>query len=256
MAFCRDPNRQFDANFGLGSLLRRRPTSGYLLLASVATVLLLGLFKYLPPILHAGQTPWQAGLAEYLIMPVGMSFWTFQAISYLMDVYREEDIDPSLLEFCLYMAFWPTVFSGPVCRVPDMLPQFRKEPTFSWNDISSGGARVVQGLFMKMVLAQLLGVGLSQGQGVIAGFDRIKSGWGGLDVWFLGIGFGFMLFFDFAGYSQMVIGTARLFGIGLAENFNRPFLSTTPSSFLDALAHVAIVLDSRLRLLASCGGAA
>ena len=213
-------------NFSIGSLLRKRPTTGYLWLGIITNALLLGFFKYLPPILSTGGTgSWQHDLAGHIIMPVGMSFWTFQGLSYLFDIYREEEIHPSLLEFALYMAFWPTVFSGPVCRMPDMLPQFRQEPALSSTNISVGALRVIQGLFMKFVLAQLLA------PGVAAGFDRLKSGWGGLDVWLLGIGFGFLLFFDFAGYSLMVIGVARLFGIQIAENFDRPFLSATPSKF-------------------------
>ena len=219
-------------NFALGSLLRRHLTIGYLWLGISLNVLLLGFFKYLPPFLDGGWiVSWQPDFLRHVIMPIGISFWTFQGLSYLFDVYREEELDPSLLEFCLYMAFWPTVLSGPVCRLPDMLPQFRAEPAFSWDNISAGALRVIQGLFMKMFLAQLLGSGVTEGAGVVAGFDQMKSGWGGIDVWLLGIGFGFQLFFDFAGYSYMVIGTARLFGIQLPENFNRPFLSTTPSIF-------------------------
>ena len=84
---------------------------------------------------------------------------------------------------------------------------------------------------MKVVLAQLLATGFNAGEGVAAGFDQIARGWGGLDVWLLAIGFGFQLFFDFAGYSHIVIGTARLFGILLEENFNRPYFSATPSLF-------------------------
>jgi alginate O-acetyltransferase complex protein AlgI len=78
---------------------------------------------------------------------------------------------------------------------------------------------------MKFVLAQLLADGITDG------FDHIKAGWGGVDVWLLGIGFGFLLFFDFGGYSHMVIGAARIFGIRVPENFNYPFFSTTPSIF-------------------------
>jgi alginate O-acetyltransferase complex protein AlgI len=164
-------------------------------------------------------------------MPVGISFWTFQGLSYLLDVYREEELDPSLLEFCLYMAFWPTVLSGPVCRLPSMLPQFRAAVGFSRDNFYAGARRVIQGLWMKMVLAQILGFGLRPGEGVIGGFDQVQEEWGGVDVWLLAIGFGFQLFFDFAGYSHMVIGTARIFGIRLAENFDRPYFSTTPSIF-------------------------
>ncbi len=66
-------------------------------------------------------------LLETNIFPIGISFWTFQALSYLFEVYREEDVDPTLLEFCLYMAFWPTVLQGPICRMSSMLPQFRQD---------------------------------------------------------------------------------------------------------------------------------
>jgi D-alanyl-lipoteichoic acid acyltransferase DltB (MBOAT superfamily) len=219
-------------NFAWGARLRRRMTFGCLWSGVGLNVLLLGFFKYLPPVLQTiatGGRPLE--LAQNIIMPVGMSFWTFQGLSYLFDIYREEEMDPSLVEFCLYMAFWPVVFAGPVCRMPDMLPQFRRKPVFSWDDISVGSLRIIQGVFMKMFVATILGGGLVAGQGVAAGFDQMTGGWGGVDIWLLGIGFGFLLFFDFAGYSHIVIGTARLFGIQLPENFNRPFLSTTPSIF-------------------------
>ena len=129
------------------------------------------------------------------------------------------------------MAFWPTVLAGPVCRLGNLLPQFRKQPAFSSADISAGAFFLIQGLFMKLFLAPLLASGLRPNEGVNAGFDRIGGGWGAMDVWFLGVGFGFLLFFDFAGYSHIVIGTARLFGIRLPDNFDRPFLSPTPSIF-------------------------
>jgi alginate O-acetyltransferase complex protein AlgI len=219
-------------NFAWGVVLRRRMTSGCLWLGVGLNIVLLGFFKYLPPILETiGTSSWHLDLARHILMPVGISFWTFQGLSYLFDTYREEEMEPSLLEFCLYMAFWPVVFAGPVCRMPEMLPQFRRQPVFSWSDVSEGSLRLIQGVFMKMFLAQLLVSGLVAGQGVGAGFDQMKSGWGGLDIWLLGIGFGFLLFFDFAGYSNIVIGTARLFGIQLPENFDRPFLSKTPSIF-------------------------
>ena len=218
-------------NFSIGSLLHRRLNARYLWLGILVNIALLGFFKYLPPILAATGTGSQSEFARHILMPVGISFWTFQGLSYLIDVYLEEEIDPSLLEFCLYMAFWPTVLLGPVCRLPKMLPQFRRAPAFSWDDLSAGAVGVLQGAFMKMYLAQFLASGWSRGGGVTAGFDQIASGWGGLDVWLLGIGYGFQLFFDFAGYSLMVIGIARVFGIEIAQNFDRPFLSTTPAVF-------------------------
>ena len=219
-------------NYIWGSVLRHRPTPLFLCIGVGLNLLLLGFFKYLPPLIEAvPASSWQLDLLREVAMPLGISFWTFQALSYLFDIYREEELDPSLPEFCLYMAFWPTVVSGPVCRLPRMLTQFRQAYAFNWDDISTGTLRLIQGLIMKFVLAQVLAAGLSPGEGINAAFDRGNGSWGGADVWFLAIGFGFQLFFDFAGYSHMVIGAARLLGIRLEENFDRPYLSTTPSLF-------------------------
>ena len=73
----------------------------------------------------AGREP-GLGFLHQFVRPIGVSFWTLQALSYLFDIYREEELDPSLLEFCLYMAFWPTVLAGPICRLSSLLPQFRR----------------------------------------------------------------------------------------------------------------------------------
>src|SRR5437667_2082297 len=219
-------------NYTWGCALRRKATAPRLWIGIALNLLPLAFFKYLPVLLELGPAgSWEYDLGRQIVLPVGMSFWTFQGLSYLFDIYFEEELDPSLLEFCLYMAFWPTVLSGPICRLPSMLPQFRQLSPFGWDDLSAGSLRFVQGVIMKFVLAQILGSGWQPGEGIAAGFDQIKGGWGGVDVWLLGIGFGFLLFFDFAGYSHMVIGTARIFGIRLQENFDRPLLSTTPSMF-------------------------
>jgi alginate O-acetyltransferase complex protein AlgI len=219
-------------NYICGYALRRKVTAPRLWIGVVLNLLPLAFFKYLPVLLELGPAgAWQYDLGRQIIMPLGMSFWTFQGLSYLFDIYFEEKLDPSLLEFCLYMAFWPTVASGPICRLPSMLPQFRQFSPLSWDDLSAGGLRFIQGVMMKFVLAQILGSGWLPGEGITAGFDQMKGGWGGGDVWLLAIGFGFLLFFDFAGYSHMVIGIARIFAIRLPENFDRPFLSSTPSIF-------------------------
>ena len=219
-------------NYTCGCALRRKVTAPRLWIGIALNLLPLAFFKYLPVLLEFGPAgSWQYDLGRQIILPVGMSFWTFQGLSYLFDLYFEEESDPSLLEFCVYMAFWPTVLSGPICRLPSMLPQFRQLSPFSWDDLSTGSLRIIQGVMMKFVLAQILASGWQPGGGINAGFDQMKGGWGGVDVWLLGMGYGFLLFFDFAGYSHMVIGTARIFGIRVAENFDRPFLSTTPSIF-------------------------
>jgi alginate O-acetyltransferase complex protein AlgI len=217
-------------NYALGILLRRKPSVGRLWLGIALNVTLLATFKYVPPFaLLLPASSFSSTLAN-VVLPVGISFWTFQALSYLFDLYREEELDPSLAEFLLYMAFWPTVLSGPICRLSSLLPQFRAPFKPTAEDVRCGLDRICIGLFMT-ALGQILGGGLHAGQGVDGMFDSSRPGLTGPDVWCLAIGYGFELFFNFAGYTHMVIGAARLFGFRLDENFDRPYLSTTPSEF-------------------------
>lgn len=215
-------------NYFLGAHLKRHITQGRLWVAIGFNLTLLGTFKYLPELANSSLSFGALHSLRQFVLPLGISFWTFQALSYLFDLYREEELNPSLLEFCLYMAFWPTVISGPICRLSNMLPQFRGEKPRSWNDYGIGLRRIGIGFFM-LGVAQLLADGLAPGQGINAGFKRMDMHWSALDAWILAVGYGFQLFMDFAGYTHLVIGAARLFGFELQENFHRPYLSTSPS---------------------------
>jgi alginate O-acetyltransferase complex protein AlgI len=215
------------ANYFLGQRLKRRTTPSFLWACVAINCLFLGVFKYLPQAWAGVST----GFFAKIMLPVGISFWTFQALSYLFDIYRGEELDPSLPEFLLYMAFWPTVLSGPIARLGEMLPQFRAIPNAGWKQVAMGVRRVITGLFLKVGLAQLMASGIRPGEGVDFAFDGMTQQWGGLDVWFLALGYGLQLYFDFAGFSHIVIGAAQLFGISLPENFDDPYLSRTPSEF-------------------------
>jgi alginate O-acetyltransferase complex protein AlgI len=217
-------------NYWLGGFLRSKPSQGRLWLGLGANLLLLGFFKYIPQMARAAPPSSSMNRLGHLALPLGLSFWTFQAMSYLFDVYREKEIDPSLLEFCLYMSFFPTVVSGPICRVGELLPQFRSSVVLNWPDFANAIKRISIGLVM-MCTAFVLGNGLRAGTGLNSAFNQSTSKWSFPDAWCLAIGYGFLLFFDFAGYSHVVIGIARLFGIELRENFDRPYLSTSISSF-------------------------
>lgn len=212
-------------NFLLGAWLGRKVNASRLWVAIFANISLLLALHYVGP-----RFAWAPTLSHFLL-PVGISFWTFQALSYLLDLYSGEPLDPSLLEFLLYMAFWPTVLSGPVCRLGEMLTEFRKVAPLNYNDISGGTRRILVGLFMKLVLARTLATGLEPGEGVNFGFDGLAGGWSGLDAWALAVAYGMQLYFDFAGYSSIVIGSAQLFGVRVRENFQQPFLSTNLTDF-------------------------
>ena len=213
-----------------GLAVRRSPTAGTLWVGIIANVALLSTFKYLPPLaaLFADGSPAVSQLA-HLALPIGISFWTFQGLSYLFDQYRGEELDPTLLEFLLYMGFAPTVLSGPIVRVPELLPQLRRESRATWENVKSGARSIWIGLAM-ITLARFLGSGVD-GHGVNWGFDHSAQHLSGADTWILLIAYGFQLFFDFAGYTRVVIGLAQAFGILLPENFRRPYLSPTPSVF-------------------------
>lgn len=215
-------------NFMFAKWLRRNPSASILTVGILLNLALLSVFKYIPA--AAIALPFSSiQKFAHVALPLGISFWTFQAISCLFDLYREEELDPTLLEFALYMFFFPVTISGPICRMPEMLPQFRSEEPVSWNAIGRGLRRIATGVLM-MQLAKLLGQGILAGDGIASGFDRAAT-WTGPDVWCLAFGYGLQLFFDFAGYSHIAIGAAQALGLIVLENFARPFQSTTPSIF-------------------------
>jgi alginate O-acetyltransferase complex protein AlgI len=215
-------------NFVIGQWLRRRSSPLILWCGILLNMGVLSAFKYLPE--AAARLPFSV-LQPFsqLALPLGISFWTFQALSYLFDLYRGEELDPTFAEFALYMAFFPVTISGPICRMPDMLPQFRSDQPTQWAAIANGFRRIATGVFM-ILLARLLGQGFLAGDGITSGFDRANQ-WTGPDVWCLAAGYGLQLFFDFAGYSHIAIGAAQMLGFTVPENFDRPFASTTPSIF-------------------------
>jgi alginate O-acetyltransferase complex protein AlgI len=217
-------------NYALGEWLKKKTSPARLWTGIVLNLLLLSTFKYLPLLGRVVPSGSPLSLLKRIVFPLGISFWTFQALSYLFELYREEELDPTLREFCLYMAFWPTVLQGPICRMSSMLPQFRQDWSVNEDDLRTGIRRVSIGTVM-VVLAGVMSGGLYAGKGIDAAFNDTARRFSGIDVWCLIVGYGFQLYFSFCGFCHIVIGAARLFGIRLHENFNRPYLSTTISVF-------------------------
>src|SRR6201997_1253831 len=144
-------------NFLLGRMLRRKQSEGFLITGILLNLVLLSIFKYLPAM--AGAMPFSSlQRFAHLALPLGISFWTFQAMSYLLDLYRGEELDSSFAEFALYLAFFPVAISGPICRLPEMLPQFRVPSPLRLANAGRGFCRISTGILM-MQLARLLGQG-------------------------------------------------------------------------------------------------
>lgn len=165
-------------------------------------------------------------IALKIILPLGISFYTFQTISYTVDVYRglikpEKDF---ILYGC-YVTFFPQLIAGPVLRAAEVMHQFARRVPFSWDDITAGSWRVLFGLFLKVVLADNIA------PFVDSGFAMPVSTMSAIDVWTLAFIFGFQIYFDFSAYSHIALGSARMMGICFPENFNFPYIATSPKDF-------------------------
>ena len=163
--------------------------------------------------------------ALHLILPVGISFYTFQTMSYTIDVYRGKtpaERDP--VTFALYVAFFPQLVAGPIERPGDLLPQLKRSGNPDGADVRAGIAWLVSGFFRKCVIADMVGISV----------DRVYAGLGTANS--LAVLAGSFLFLvqmynDFAGYSEIAMGSARLLGVKLTRNFDRPLLSGSYTEF-------------------------
>lgn len=166
-----------------------------------------------------------SGLLVRLILPVGISFYTFQALSYSIDVYRRKlDATHDITAFFAYIAFFPQLVAGPIERATNLLPQFYKLQTFDYTAAVDGGRRILWGLFKKIVVADSCA-------GMV---NRIFADYQTLPGSTLLIGallFAFQIYGDFSGYSDIAIGTARLFGFRLMQNFRVPYFSRDIAEF-------------------------
>ncbi len=162
----------------------------------------------------------------YILLPFGISFYTFETISYTVDVYRGV-IKPEkrYLNYLLFVTFFPKLVAGPIQRASELIPQFNQNYKINVDSISYGLKRIIYGLFLKVVVADN-----------VAGFvdDAYSINYAtasAFDVYTLAFLFGFQIYFDFSAYSHIALGTARLFNIQIPENFNFPYMATSLKSF-------------------------
>ena len=171
----------------------------------------------------AGEN-WHFSLGQ-IILPLGISFYTFVSLSYTLDIYRGL-LDP-VRDFRLYLTyvmFWPHMIAGPILRGHELITQLVRSSRFDSKHIIIGIKLILAGLFLK--------IGADQLSPLVDDAFNLKTQYvGGLDVWTMAFGFGLQIYFDFAGYSLIAIGSARLMGIHFPDNFNWPYLSTSPRDF-------------------------
>ena len=217
-------------NYAVGFSLLGRPHKLTLFLGVAGNLGVLGYFKYANFFIdNINVLTSNDIILEQIILPLGISFFTFQQITYLVDAYRGETREYNFLHYCLFVVFFPQLIAGPIVHHKEMLPQFAKDALYGLKsrNLAVGFTIFIIGLFKKVVLADGIAVHATS---VFAGAEHgvyltFFEAWGGA------LAYSFQLYFDFSGYSDMAIGLARMFGIRLPLNFNSPFKATSIIDF-------------------------
>lgn len=203
----------------------------YLILGLAFNLSLLGFFKYYNFFIESASEfitllGFQAHTSTLnLILPVGISFYTFQTMSYTIDVYRGKmDATKDPIAFFTFVAFFPQLVAGPIERASNLLPQFFKKRKFEYQMGSDGMKLILWGLFKKMVIADNCALIVNPI------FDNYQTA-SGLELIMGSILFAFQIYGDFSGYSDIAIGTAKLFGFDLMTNFRTPYFSRDIAEF-------------------------
>lgn len=203
----------------------------YLLLSLVVNLGLLFTFKYFNFFNESVRGLFSLFNVEYefaglrVLLPVGISFYTFQSLSYIFDVYRGKLApEPHFGIFALYVAFFPQLVAGPIERATHMLPQFHVQHFFKEAQVNSGLRLMLWGMFKKVVIADRLAVYVNQ----VYNHPTDYPGWPLLLATYF---FAFQIYCDFSGYSDIAVGAARVLGFDLMENFRQPYVARSVAGF-------------------------
>lgn len=213
----------------LGKQGNRRAAQAVLLVGIAFNVAFLGYFKYTNFLLGTINDAFgtQMVLAR-IILPLGISFITFQKIAFLIDVHAGRIESFTLQDYCLFVLFFPQLIAGPIVHYREMMPQFHGlSCRFDKDNVSVGLTLFAFGLFKKLLLADKIA------PAVTPIYERAASGSSValLSAWLAAVGFTLQIYFDFSGYTDMALGIARMFGIRLPPNFNSPLRATNIIDF-------------------------
>ena len=212
------------ANWAFGRLLGKRPERKFLALAVIFNLLCLGVFKYTGFVLeNVYALAHIERAAPQIALPIGISFYTFQAMSYVIDVYRGQvGVQRSFAKFLLYVSLFPQLIAGPIVRYKDVASQLGTR-RLSSEQFSSGVQRFAIGLGKKVLLANNIGALWD----IYAAAPELSFA----GAWLGALAFSLQLYFDFSGYSDMAIGLGRMLGFEFPENFNYPYISKSVTEF-------------------------
>lgn len=219
------------AALGMERFYKSFTRKSILIVALVAQLGVLFVFKYfdflnvsMAEILGAGGISYSPIILN-LVVPVGISFYIFQNIGYLTDVYRRnQSAEKHLGHFALYLCFFPKLLSGPIERAGNFLPQLREQIGFDAENVTNGLKLVCWGLFKKMVIADRLAAFVN----VVYADPQAYSG---VSLTMACVFYSFQIYCDFSGYTDIAIGLGQMFGLKLTDNFNRPYSATSVADF-------------------------
>ena len=213
-------------NYGLGRLLIATRSRPVLFLGVGANLALLGLYKYLGFLSSIGQDLGLGTPAVQIILPIGISFYTFVQIAYLIDARNGRVNDMNFSRYGLFVSFFPHSLAGPMVHHTDLMPQFRKPDAtrWQWDNVAQGIGFLCLGLGKKVIVADSFAVWAN------AVFDSTAA-LAPLEAWAGALSYTFQLYFDFSGYSDMAIGLGLFFNIRFPDNFNAPYRAASISDF-------------------------
>ena len=203
----------------------------FLALSLVVDIGILCTFKYLnfftdnlQALIDAAGWEWELPTCE-LLLPVGISFYTFQSLSYTLGVFwKKNRAEHNLLRYAAFVAMFPQILAGPIERAANMLPQLRHAPLIRQVEITDGISLFIAGLFKKTVMADMLAVYVDQVYGNVGSYSS-------LSVFLAAFFYSWQIYFDFSGYSDMARGIARMIGFRLMLNFDNPYTSVDVRDF-------------------------
>jgi alginate O-acetyltransferase complex protein AlgI len=211
-------------------IYRRRLNSGAaknsLIVAIVINLVVLSFFKYYEFLITTINGVFSADIAiRNLPLPIGISFYTFQAISYLVDIYRKDVVaQRNIVKFGVYIAMFPSLLAGPIVRYLDIEEQLSQRQ-ITWDKFGNGLMLFIIGLGKKVIVAGSAAIVFAQIMSMDLGGFSAFTAWVGV------FAFAFKIYFDFSGYSDMAIGLAKMFGFDLLPNFNYPYTATSIADF-------------------------
>ena len=214
----------YGCGLAIGKAKQPRWKKVWLILSVVVSLALLGIFKYADFFVSSFNAA--TGLSVPLLrlaLPIGISFYTFQCLSYTIDVYRgNAQVQKNPISFGAYVALFPQLIAGPIVRYVDVARELDNR-THSWDNVAQGLRRFLVGLGKKVLLANQFGQ--------LTNIFRAGGEKSVLFYWIYAVAFSLHIYFDFSGYSDMAIGLGRVFGFHFIENFNYPYLSKSISEF-------------------------